>query len=107
MVARSSWIGDYDYVTTFAGLFQCHVAINHSYYCNDHYDALLKKAASATDPEEQARYYAEAERLAMADYPVIPLYQYVAKHLVKPYIGGYQSNLLDHYHSADWYVIEH
>ena len=31
----------------------------------------------------------------MADYPVIPLYFYVSKHLVSPSIVGWENNVMD------------
>jgi oligopeptide transport system substrate-binding protein len=32
-----------------------------------------------------------AERRLLADMPIIPLYFYVSKRLVKPWVGGYNS----------------
>jgi oligopeptide transport system substrate-binding protein len=39
--------------------------------------------------------YARAERVLLADYPVIPLYFYVSKHLVSPAVSGFEANPLD------------
>jgi ABC-type oligopeptide transport system substrate-binding subunit len=36
-----------------------------------------------------------AEAVALADAPVIPLYVYTQKHLIKPYVHGYATNLID------------
>ena len=39
--------------------------------------------------------YASAEALMLEDYPVIPLYFYVSKHLVSPAVAGFEDNPLD------------
>ena len=41
----------------------------------------------------------EAERLLLAEYPVIPLYYYVSKHLVSPEVEGWEDNILDYHYS--------
>jgi len=35
----------------------------------------------------------------LADHPIIPLYFYVSKHLVKPAVGGWGDNVLDYHYS--------
>jgi ABC-type oligopeptide transport system substrate-binding subunit len=35
----------------------------------------------------------------LADHPVIPLYFYVSKHLVRPEVGGWGDNVLDYHYS--------
>ena len=35
-----------------------------------------------------------AEQLLMEEVPIIPMYYYVSKSMVKPYVRGYFSNLL-------------
>ncbi len=39
--------------------------------------------------------------------PLIPLYFYVSKRLVKPWVGGFTPNIMDHHHSKDLYILEH
>lgn len=43
-------------------------------YCNEEMDALLQKAASATDPTERADLYAQVGVLYAEDVPTIPLF---------------------------------
>ena len=40
-----------------------------------------------------------SERLMLADYPVVPLYFFVSKRLVKPYVQGVVANPLNHIRS--------
>jgi len=36
-----------------------------------------------------------AERIVLRDHPLIPLYFYVNKHLVKPEVDGWYDNVMD------------
>jgi oligopeptide transport system substrate-binding protein len=31
----------------------------------------------------------------LADHPLLPIYFYVSKHLVKPYVGGWTNNVVN------------
>ena len=42
-----------------------------------------------------------AEARLLADSPVIPIYFYTSKYLVKPYVTGFEGNPLDIYYSKD------
>jgi oligopeptide transport system substrate-binding protein len=37
----------------------------------------------------------------LADHPVLPLYFYVNKHLVKPYVTGWSDNVMNAQYSKD------
>ena len=39
---------------------------------------------------------------ALADHPLIPLYFYVNKHLVKPAVQGWYDNVMNIYYSQDF-----
>ena len=41
------------------------------------------------------------------DKPVLPIYYYVSKHLVKPWIAGWQDNILDYHYSKDLRILAH
>ena len=49
----------------------------------------------------------EAERAMLADMPIMPVYFYVSMHMVKPWVGGYTANIMDHTYHKDWYVLKH
>jgi oligopeptide transport system substrate-binding protein len=38
---------------------------------------------------------------------VIPIYVYVTKHLVKPYVGGYVENILNHTYTKNLWIEAH
>lgn len=98
-VFRSSWMGDYNDAHTFLSVLQAGSAANMPGYANDEYESLMKRAANQLDPERRRLYLEEAERVMLADHPVIPLYFYVSKHLVSPAVRGWGDNVLDYHYS--------
>jgi oligopeptide transport system substrate-binding protein len=100
-VFRSSWVGDYNDAYSFAQLLQSGFGINLTGYSNPQYDALLAAATREPDPARRRGLLEEAERLMLADHPVLPLYFYVNKHLVKPYVQGWTDNVMNVQYSKD------
>lgn len=100
-VFRSSWIGDYNDAYTFAQLLQTNFGINLTGYSNPRYDALLAEATRQPDPARRRALLEEAERLMLADHPLLPIYFYVNKHLVKPYVTGWSDNVMNVQYSKD------
>ena len=49
----------------------------------------------------EAALLEESERVMLADTPVLPLYFYVNKHLVKPYVQGWQDNVMNVQYSKE------
>ena len=68
-------------------------------YASEEYDAMMRQAAAQADPAARRRYLEQAERVLLADHPVIPLYFFVSKHLVSPQVRGWQDNVLDYHYS--------
>jgi len=100
-VFRSSWVGDYNDAFTFAQLHQSSFGINLTGYSNPAYDALLDEAMRTADPVRRRALLEEAERIVLADHPVLPLYFYVNKHLVKPHVAGWSDNVMNVHYSKD------
>ena len=98
-VFRSSWIGDYNDAHTFLGILQSGNPSNMPAYASEEYDAFMQSAASQVDLDRRRRFLEEAERVMLADHPVIPLYFYVSKHLVSPEVRGWGDNVLDYHYS--------
>ncbi len=96
---RSSWNGDYNDAHTFLSIMESDSTWNLPGWRNDEYDSLMQRAAQQLDPETRRRYLEEAERVLLAEHPVIPLYFYVSKHLVSPEITGWEDNILDYHYS--------
>ena len=94
-VFRASWLADYDDAYGFLQVLQSGFGINLPRYSNADYDALLARAADETDAGSRRALLQNAEALMLADQPLIPLYFYVAKHLVSPQVRGWRDNPLD------------
>lgn len=93
---RYSWNGDYNDPFTFLEIFQSGHGQNFTGYSNPRFDALARQAAGEADTVTRARILTEAERTLLEDYPIIPIYFYVSKHLVKPHVRGYEANVMNH-----------
>jgi oligopeptide transport system substrate-binding protein len=100
-VFRSSWVGDFNDAYSFAQLLQSGFGINLTGYSNPRYDALLAEAVRQADPARRRAVLEEAERVMLADHPLLPLYFYVNKHLVKPYVHGWTDNVMNVQYSKD------
>jgi len=98
---RSSWVGDYNDAYTFAQYMKSDFGVNLPHYSNPRYDALLRSAAQQEDKLARRALLEEAERVMLADHPIIPLYFYVNKHLVKPQVVGWYDNVMNVTYSKD------
>lgn len=108
MVARDGWIADYNDASTFTNLLVTKNPQNNSGYTNPEYNAIQKEAEVEQNVTKRKELFEKGMRLALADYPIIPLYNYVSLHLVKPYVGGYtQKDPLDHIHTRNLYITDH
>jgi oligopeptide transport system substrate-binding protein len=103
-VFRSSWVGDYNDAYTFLQLLETGFGINLPRYSNPRYDALLKAASLQLDLEARGALLAQAEAMMLADQPLVPLYFYVNKHLVKPRVHGWHDNIMNVCYSKDLWL---
>jgi oligopeptide transport system substrate-binding protein len=104
---RGGWIGDYNDAFTFAELMQSDHGINDSGYNNPEYDKLLEQAAHESDLDKRRGILEAAERMLLKDHAIMPLYFYVTKHLIKPYVKGYTPNILDHTYTKNLWIEKH
>jgi oligopeptide transport system substrate-binding protein len=96
---RADWIGDYDDAATFAARMHSGSGLNDTGYASAPYDALVDQAAAEPDVARRRALLEQAERVLLEDLPLLPLYFYVSKHLVKPAVTGWQPNIMDHHYS--------
>ena len=94
-VYRGSWIADFRAPETFLGILAGDSPVNGTGWADSEYDRLLREAAGTTDPAARARLLAAAEARALEAAPLLPLYFYVSKKLVKPYVDGIVDNPLN------------
>ncbi|MDA8744484.1 peptide ABC transporter substrate-binding protein [Rubripirellula amarantea] len=89
-IARAGWVGDFADPTTFLDLWVTDGAQNSTGWGNENFDQLLKDAAEAGgEPDKRMKLLSQAEAIWIEEMPVIPMYFYVSKNLVKPYVEGF------------------
>ena len=98
-VFRLSWTGDYNDAHTFLSILQSGNGANSPGYVSDEYDSLFQRAGEQIDLDRRRLYLEEAERVMLADHPVIPIYFYVSTHLVSPRVEGWGDNVHDYHYS--------
>jgi oligopeptide transport system substrate-binding protein len=84
-VARLGWTADFNDASNFLDAFRT----------NSPNNILLDEAARTGDRQTRRDLLEAAERVMLDDYPILPLYFFVSKRLIKPYVHGAQPNPLD------------
>ena len=107
-VARNGWTVDYNDATSFLDLVRCGSDQNDLRYCNQKVTALIVAGEKSVDQAKRKALLTEAARVAMDDYPMIPIFQYTWPRMAKPYVGGWTvPNPMDHYKTQELYIIKH
>lgn len=101
---RAGWIGDYNDAYTFAEILLGGHGMNDQGWDNSEYNALLAASTAETDLAKRQQLLQQAEQILLAEQPIIPLYFYVNNSLVKPWVKGYQGNVMDHHFSYRWSI---
>jgi oligopeptide transport system substrate-binding protein len=92
-VARAAWYAEDRDPASFLELVDSRAAgINVSRYANARFETLLDQAEQSADLVKRAQLMNEAERLAIADQPLIPLYYYVSRRLISKRVIGWTDN---------------
>ena len=103
-VARLGWTADYNDAGNFLDIFRRNSPNNDASYENKDFDALLDRAAAAANPEDRRILLEQAEKIMLSDYPVIPIYFYSSKRLIKPYLRGARSNPLNRLYTKHLFI---
>jgi oligopeptide transport system substrate-binding protein len=106
-IIRLGWTADYNDASAFLNIFQSNSPNNYFGFTSPTVDRLLDDAAHTVDPQVRRGNLQEAEKEILNDYPVIPLYFYVSKRLVKPYVLGVKPNLLNRISSKSLTISPH
>jgi oligopeptide transport system substrate-binding protein len=95
MLSRRAWSGDYLDPNTFLDMYVTDGENNNTGFSNAQYDRLIAEAARESDKAKRMHILEEAEAILMDEMPILPIYFYVSKNMVKPYVRGWYSNLQD------------
>jgi oligopeptide transport system substrate-binding protein len=103
LVARRAWVGDYVDPNTYLDMFVSGGENNCTGFANPKYDKLIADAAKEPDKVKRIEILQSAERLLMDEMPIIPIYYYVSRNVVRPRVRGFYNNLQDlHPLNAIW-----
>lgn len=103
-VFRAAWIGDYQDPFSFLEIMHSTHGQNDTGYASPVYDALLESSMVDPDPDNRMRTLEQAERVLLEDQPVIPLFFYVSRRVVKPWVKGWEDSLLDYHPTRHMYI---
>mgnify|MGYP002759397886 CR=1 FL=1 len=103
-VARAAWISSYDDAQNFLQLLSAETN-NYGDYQNPEYSQLIAQSDRELDSDKRRDMMQRAEKMALADYPLAPIYTYAARNLVKPSLSGWNNNALD-MHASRWISIK-
>ena len=98
-IFRGSWMGDYDDANTYLDLFISGGGSNTIGLNDPEYDKILAAAAAETDTGKRAALLQSAEKRLIDHHDLVPVFFFVSKHLVKPYVKGYEENVMNHWPS--------
>jgi oligopeptide transport system substrate-binding protein len=97
-IARAAWIGDYLDPNTFLDMFVTNGGNNNTGWSHAKYDQLIADASKELDAAKRTAILQEAERILIEqELPIIPVYIYVNKGLLKPTVNGWYENVRDHH----------
>jgi oligopeptide transport system substrate-binding protein len=106
-VARLGWTADFNDASNFLDVFRSHSVNNDPGYADPAFDSLVDQAAATVDADRRRQQLQGAERLMLDAYPIIPLYYFVSKRLVKPYVLGVKPSTLNFVPSKTLTLVAH
>jgi len=93
-VFRGGWIADFADPTSFLALFTTGNELNTTFYSDVEFDSLME-AANGAGGNRRMEFLQQAEARLLEGMPLIPLYYYVSRHLVKSDVQGFEDNIRD------------
>lgn len=95
-IGRAGWIGDYPDPNTFLDMWMSDNGNNQTGWKNPWYDSQLNTANREMDRAKRMKMLAALDSFIVNDeLPIMPIYFYVNKNLVKPYVKGVTYNIED------------
>jgi len=102
-VARLGWYAEYDDAASFLEVFSRDSSQNDPGYMGSEFNRLIDAARIEPNPNERILLLQRSEEVLLNDYPIIPVYFYTARRLVKQNLGGAEITPLNHTYSKHLY----
>ncbi|MBL0039580.1 MAG: peptide ABC transporter substrate-binding protein [Xanthomonadales bacterium] len=100
-VFRGGWIADVDDPLAFLDAFDGASPTNWTGYGDAAFSRSLAAARATPDPALRMQRFVDAETRLLQSQPILPIYFYVSKHLVRDEVEGFVANPLDR-HPSRW-----
>ncbi|HVB99595.1 MAG TPA: peptide ABC transporter substrate-binding protein [Candidatus Dormibacteraeota bacterium] len=102
-----AWIGDFPDPFTFMQLYLSDFGMNYGEYHNPQFEAMVNEAAGTQDTAQRYALFAKAGAILNDDAPYLPISYYESAHLIKAYVKGWHSNIMNRNLSRYMYILEH
>jgi oligopeptide transport system substrate-binding protein len=102
-VTRLGWSADYDDPASFLNVFALGSNENDAGYDSPEFNALINSARLEPNHDKRFDLLRRSEEVLLRDYPMIPVYFYKARRLVKPYVGGATLTPMNHTYTKHLY----
>ena len=96
-ILKSSWIADYEDPSSFLDVWTSQSGNNFTGWKSVEYDHLIRTTRSQPSATERTFIFEQAEKLLIAEQPIIPLYFYTSVYLKHPSVAGYYPTLLNYH----------
>ncbi len=96
-IARAGWISDYVDPNSFLDLWITDGGNNRTGWSNPEYDKHIRAASETQNITKRFDHFQQAEKILMQESPIMPIYFYRSKSLIKPSVKGWHPTLLDHH----------
>jgi oligopeptide transport system substrate-binding protein len=106
-VARLGWTADYNDAGNFLDTLRSGSPNNDARYDRREYNELLDRAAAEMNPSDRRQQLQDAEKMMLSDYPIIPIYFFTSKRLIRTYIKGARVNPLNRLYSKHLVIDDH
>jgi len=106
-VARLGWTADYNDAGNFLDILRSRSPNNDARYDRQEFDQLLDSAASTLNSSDRRHLLEDAEKMMLSDYPILPIYFFSSKRLIKPYVRGAIINPLNRLYSKHLVIEDH
>jgi oligopeptide transport system substrate-binding protein len=93
---RVGWNADYDDPSSFLQVFTRNNIENDSGYESHAFNVLIDAAKQEPNNKQRIALLEQSEQVLLNDYPLIPIYFYNARRLVKARVGGAQITPMNH-----------